>query len=249
MNRNAVSSAAPATKNAAACAAGLTNPAAIEANASRAAMCAAAPGSPVGSHANRLLDRVRAEQGPRTPPRHRPQRQHHAEERRNHAAREADREARLPHMQLEERRPHRPDPPGFQTEHDEGRIGNGAGDTNDAACERDHRRLGRQHPAEMTLGIPGGSQHADLAEPLFDAEPEEQHHEQQRRDDDEEAEVGEVLAEIGGAARGLERLPPRRRQRDALRRPARPAAAAAARSPSASASRVAAGGDARSGGR
>ena len=45
------------------------------------------------------------------------------------------------------------------------------------------------------------AQQADLARALLDAEPEEQRREQQRRHDEEEAEVGEVLAEVGGAAR------------------------------------------------
>ena len=47
--------------------------------------------------------------------------------------------------------------------------------------------------------IAGGAQDADLPQPLLDAELEEQHDEQQRGDDDEEAEVGEVLAEVGRA--------------------------------------------------
>ena len=45
----------------------------------------------------------------------------------------------------------------------------------------------------------------DLPQPLLDPEPEEQHHQQQGGDDDEEAEVGEVLAEVGRAGRGGER--------------------------------------------
>ena len=106
----------------------------------------------------------------------------------------------FPDMDARERRAHRPDPPGLQTKDDDVRIGHGAGDTDDAAGQREHRRLGQEHPAHMRAGIPGRAQHADLPQPLLDAEAEEQHHQQQRRDDDEEAEVGEVLAEVGGAA-------------------------------------------------
>ena len=46
-----------------------------------------------------------------------------------------------------------------------------------------------------------GSQETHLARALLDAQLEEERRQEQRRDDEEEAEVGEVLAEVGGAAR------------------------------------------------
>ena len=74
-----------------------------------------------------------------------------------------------------------------------------------------------EHPSQMALRVSGRPQDADLPQPLLDAEPEEQHHQQQRRDDDEEAEVGEVLAEVGRAGRGVERERADGGDRDALR--------------------------------
>ena len=72
-----------------------------------------------------------------------------------------------------------------------------------AADERKDERLGQQQPPDVRDREAGGAQDADLPQPLLDPEPEEQHRQQQRRHDDEEAEVGEVLAEVGRAARGL----------------------------------------------
>ena len=43
-------------------------------------------------------------------------------------------------------------------------------------------------------------QQADFARALLDAEPEEERRQQQRRGHEKEAEVGEVLAEVGRAA-------------------------------------------------
>ena len=52
------------------------------------------------------------------------------------------------------------------------------------------------------------AQQPDFARALLDAEPEEQRRQQQRRGDEEEAEVGEVLAEVGRAARRGEPVRP-----------------------------------------
>ena len=93
------------------------------------------------------------------------------------------------------------DPPGAQAGHHQRRVGDGAGDAEDAADDREHQAFGREQPADARRREADGAQQADLADALLDAELEEQRREQQRRDDEEEAEVGEVLAEVGGAAR------------------------------------------------
>ena len=54
----------------------------------------------------------------------------------------------------------------------------------------------------------GGAQDADLPQPLLDAKAEEQDGQQQGRHDEEEAEVGEVLAEVGRPGGGLDRQIP-----------------------------------------
>ena len=70
------------------------------------------------------------------------------------------------------------------------------------ARHRQHGRLG-----EMDAAQPGGreaerAQQAQLGGPALQPEAEEEHGQQQRGHHEEEAEVGEVLAEVGGALRG-----------------------------------------------
>ena len=65
----------------------------------------------------------------------------------------------------------------------------------------EHQSLGGEQAAHARRAEADRAQQADLARALLDAEPEEQRREHQRRDDEEEAEVGEVLAEVGRAAR------------------------------------------------
>ena len=108
-------------------------------------------------------------------------------------------------MRLEQGRADRANPPCLQAIDDAMGIRDRAGDAEQAAGERHGDGLSGEHPLQMALRVSSRPQDADLPQPLFDPEPEEQHHEQQRRDDDEEAEVGEVLAEVGGAGRGAER--------------------------------------------
>src|SRR4030095_5053512 len=68
-----------------------------------------------------------------------------------------------------------------------------------------HDGFDQEQPANSGDGVARCSKNSNLAETLFDAQLEKQQREQQGRHDQEEAEVREVLAKVGGAARRLER--------------------------------------------
>ena len=125
-----------------------------------------------------------------------------------------DRERQARHVQLQQRRPDGAAPPRAQAVDDQLAVGDGAEHAERAARGREDERLGQQQPAHVRDREAGGAQDADLPQALLDAEAEEQDGQQQRRHDEEEAEVGEVLAEVGRARRGLDRETPHRRDRD-----------------------------------
>ena len=85
----------------------------------------------------------------------------------------------------------------------------GANHAERAAHRRKDERLGQEHAAHVRDREAGGAQDADLPQPLLDAKPEEQDGQQQRGHHEEEAEVGEVLAEVGRARGCLDRETPR----------------------------------------
>ena len=107
-------------------------------------------------------------------------------------------------MQLQQRRPDRADPPRAEAVHDDLAVENRAGDSEHAADRGEDDRLADQQTPDDRHRVARGAQDPDLAQPLLDAQLEEEHGQHQRRDHQEEAEVGEVLAEVGGALRGLE---------------------------------------------
>ncbi len=76
----------------------------------------------------------------------------------------------------------------------------------DAADTRKDQRLADKQPANRRGIEAERLQQPDFLQPLLDAELEEQPGEQQRRHDEEGAEVREVLAEVGRAARRRETL-------------------------------------------
>ena len=94
------------------------------------------------------------------------------------------------------------DPPGPQARHHQLAVEQGAADAGEASDGGEDQRL-RPTNCRRTRGRREADrpEQADLAPPLFDAQLEEERGEEHRRDDQEEAEVGEVLAEVGGAAR------------------------------------------------
>ena len=99
------------------------------------------------------------------------------------------------------------DPPGAQSEHDELAVGQRARQcpaTRSGSGQ--HRAFEQEHGADLRHGKSQRAQHADLAHALLHAQLEEQAGQQQRGDHQEEAEVDEVLAEIGGALRGFQAL-------------------------------------------
>ena len=93
------------------------------------------------------------------------------------------------------------DPPGAQAGHHQLRVADRARDAERAADERQHQRLRSRTTGAPPRRKPTALQQADFAHALLDAELEEQRGQQQSRDDQEEAEVDEILAEVGGAAR------------------------------------------------
>ena len=68
------------------------------------------------------------------------------------------------------------------------------------------RRADEQQAADARHGEAERAQYADLAHPLLHAKLEEEARQQQGRNHQEEAEVDEVLSEIGRAARGAQRF-------------------------------------------
>ncbi len=109
-------------------------------------------------------------------------------------------------MQRQRRRPDGIDPPRAQAEHDERAVRNRAGDADNAADAGKDKRLADKQPPNRRRIQPERLQQSDFLQPLLDAELEEQPRQQQRRDDEESTEIGEVLAEIGRAARRREPL-------------------------------------------
>ena len=77
----------------------------------------------------------------------------------------------------------------------------GASHPQQTADEGEHEAFGRKQSAHARGAEAHGAKQADFARALFDTEPEEQGGEHQRGDDEEKAEVGEVFAEVSGAAR------------------------------------------------
>ena len=110
------------------------------------------------------------------------------------------------HVQRERRRPDGIDPPRAQAEHDERAVRNRAGDTKSAADAGEKKRLAHEQPPNRRRIQPERLKQSDFLQPLLDAQLEEQPRQQQRRDDKEGTEIGEVLAEIGRAARRREPL-------------------------------------------
>src|SRR5207248_2843970 len=77
-----------------------------------------------------------------------------------------------------------------------------ARDAEQTADRGQHAPFDEKQTPDAGRGEADGAKQADLARALLDAETEEQSGEHQRREDEEEAEVGEVLAEVRGSARG-----------------------------------------------
>ena len=90
-----------------------------------------------------------------------------------------------------------------RAQHDGGRVGHGPGHAQHGSRAPRARGprpgTGAQEPPRREAD---GAQQAHLLQPLLDAEAEEEAGQEQRRHHQEEAEVHEVLAEVGGASRG-----------------------------------------------
>ena len=107
-------------------------------------------------------------------------------------------------MQLQPRRSDRAHPPRSETVHDELPVQNRANDAECRANEGKNDRLAEQQAPDGGHRIACGAQNPDLSQPLLHAQLEEKDGQHQRRDHQKEAEVGEVLAEVGGTARRVE---------------------------------------------
>jgi hypothetical protein len=92
-------------------------------------------------------------------------------------------------------------PPGSEAGHHQPGVPDSARDSHDAAYQDDEQTFEDELPADAGRVESDRPQQPDFPRALFDAELEEHPCEEQRRDHQEEAEVSEVLAEVGGAAR------------------------------------------------
>ena len=98
-------------------------------------------------------------------------------------------------------------PPRPQPEHDQPRVGHGAGHSEQPSRHRQDEALGNKEPAYRRGLEAQRLQQPDFAQPLLDAEPEEQAGKKERRHDQERAEVREVLAEVSSAGGRSQALP------------------------------------------
>ena len=105
----------------------------------------------------RLLDRMRTEKGPWAAARHRSKRDQHACERRDQSARKTNQQARDRHVQLEQRRPDC-NPPRLPVRKRRRSHNRRLRRSCEPACEREHRRFRREHPAKITPGVSGRTQ-------------------------------------------------------------------------------------------
>ena len=87
---------------------------------------------------------------------------------------------------------------------DELPVQNRADDSERRANEGKNDRLAEQQAPDGGHRIARGAKNPDLSQPLLDSQLEEEDGQHQRRDHQKEAEVGEVLAEVGGTARRVE---------------------------------------------
>ena len=125
-----------------------------------------------------------------------------ADDRGDKRAGRAGRQRGRGHMQAERAGADGTRPPGAKAGHHARRVTDGAAHANERAAQCQHNGFGKKQPPDHGGGEPDGSKQADFPGALLDAETEEQRRHHQRRNDQEEAEIGEVFAEVGGAARG-----------------------------------------------
>ena len=105
-------------------------------------------------------------------------------------------------MQHERPRPDGAGPPTAEAGHHRRGVSNCAADAERRAARREDESFGREQTPHLVGGEAHRSQQANLAPALLDSEPEEERRQHQRRDHEKEAEIREVLTEVGGAAGG-----------------------------------------------
>jgi hypothetical protein len=106
------------------------------------------------------------------------------------------------------RRARRADPPCAEPRDEDPAVNDRAGGPQEGAGTRQHGAFDQEHSANRGGRESQGPQRADLPHPLLHAEAEEQPGQQRRTRNQEEAEVHEVLAEVGGSLGRGESLPP-----------------------------------------
>src|SRR4029434_7443971 len=94
-----------------------------------------------------------------------------------------------------------PRPPRSESRHHHRRITDGAADSKNRSNCRQRQTLAGEQAPDAGCRVADGPEQTHLAGPLLDAEPEEQRREQEGGNHEKEAEVGEVLAEVGRTAR------------------------------------------------
>ena len=104
-------------------------------------------------------------------------------------------------MKDERGRADRVQPPGAQPRHEKLGVSDGAQQADHAAGRGEQEPFRRKQPPDGRRRKTDRAQQPNLANALFHAELEEERGQHHGRDDEKEAEVGEVLAEVRGAAR------------------------------------------------
>ncbi len=113
-------------------------------------------------------------------------------------------------MQLQPGRADGAYPPRAQAVNDETAVKDRAHDAQQRSDNGQNSRFRKEQSPDHRHRVARRAEDADLTQALLDSQLEEEHRQHQRRDHQEEAEVGEVLAEVGRAARCLERRGARR---------------------------------------
>ena len=186
-------SAAPAPKNAPACVDGLAKPSTSSMSPTTRAQRREEPAAPGTTLVwrSRRIERLRCQQRPRRHAGHRAKRDEDAHNSGHDTANRAQHQRARPHVQLQPRRSHCPNPPRSESVDDELPIQDGAGNSEYAAGDRQDEGLAKQETPDDGHRIARGPQDADLAQSLLDTQLEEEHREHQRRYHQKEAEVRE----------------------------------------------------------
>ena len=104
------------------------------------------------------------------------------------------------HVKGQPRGAHRRDPAGSQAPHHQPAVGGRSRQARHTPGDGQNQAFGCKDAPDERIRNPQGLEQADLAEPLLQPQLEEKDRQEQGGDDQEEAEVEEVLTEVGAPA-------------------------------------------------